>query len=54
MKKPAEGSLTDTPLEKEKLEDETEGKEEEKFKLINKKSMIFIFGLQVVIALNDS
>lgn len=50
-KKPAEGSLTDTPLEKEKLEDETEGKEEEKFKLINKKSMIFIGAASIIITI---
>lgn len=50
-KKPAEVSLTDTPLEKEKLEDETEGEEEEKFKLISKKSMIFIGAASIIITI---
>ena len=43
-KKPAEVSLTDTPLEKEKLEDE-------KFKLISKKSMIFIGVASIIITI---
>lgn len=50
-KKPAEVSLTDTPLEKEKLEDEMEGEEEEKFKLISKKSMIFIGVASIIITI---
>ncbi len=50
-KKPVDILLADTSLEKEKLEDETEVENEEKFKLINKKSMIFIGAASIIITI---